>query len=78
MTGHEQILNGKVAIAEEHQLFFSLIRDHKDLFPGFYVLNLEDSILPKLELLREHNFYCGESEVNKGLTQRQLAQFRAN
>ena len=78
LTGHEQINGGKVTIAEKHQLFFNLIRDNKDLFPGFYVLNLEDSILPKLELLREHDFYHDELESAKGVPSRQLAQFRAN
>lgn len=80
LTGHEQIAGGKVNIAKEHRPFFNLIRDNKDIFTGFYILNLEKSILPKLDLLRKYGFYFEEKDLNEDneISKRQLAQFRAN
>ena len=79
LTGHEQINGGKVSIAREHQLFFNLIRNNKDIFPGFFVLNQEETILPKLELLRQHGFYNDGVNADKFVEapRRQLAQFRS-
>ncbi len=57
ITGHEICKVGATAIAEEHRPYFDFIEQHKDLFPGFFLLDVEDKIMPKLKILQEHGFY---------------------
>ncbi|MBW2533803.1 MAG: B12-binding domain-containing radical SAM protein, partial [Deltaproteobacteria bacterium] len=57
ITGHEICQVGATSIADEHRPFFELVKAHKDLFPGFFLLDLETNITPKLRLLQEHGFY---------------------
>jgi radical SAM superfamily enzyme YgiQ (UPF0313 family) len=57
ITGHEICKVGATAIADEHRATFDFIESHKDLFPGFFLLDVEDKILPKLRILQEHGFY---------------------
>jgi hypothetical protein len=33
----------------------------KDLFPGFFLLDVEENIRPKLRVLQEHGFYDREN-----------------
>ena len=57
ITGHEICKVGATAIADEHRQYFDFIGQHKDLFPGFFLLDVEDKIMPKLRILQEHGFY---------------------
>ena len=62
-TGHEIFRDGKVEIPEQHREYFQLILDYPDLFPGFYHIDLETNVLPKLALLRKFGFYP-ETEID--------------
>ena len=74
-TGHEIFSNGKVELPEKHRDYFDLILSNVDLFPGFYHIDLEHNVLPKLGMLRQFGFYpavadpesCGAHSPGKGL-----------
>jgi radical SAM superfamily enzyme YgiQ (UPF0313 family) len=68
ITGHEICCIGTVAMAERHRPIFDFVRRHADLFPGFFLLEPERTVRPKLELLRQHGFYTR--------AQRELADLR--
>ncbi len=57
ITGHEVCEVGAISIAEQHRAFFDFIQQHKDLFPGFFLHDVEENIRPKLTILQEHGFY---------------------
>jgi radical SAM superfamily enzyme YgiQ (UPF0313 family) len=57
ITGHEVCKVGGIAIPEQHRPLFDFIRQHRDLFPGFFLLDVEATIVPKLRVLQEHGFY---------------------
>lgn len=57
ITGHEICEIGTVSIDRAHRPIFDFIKDNKDLFPGFFLLDVESNIRPKLEALQEHGFY---------------------
>jgi len=57
ITGHEVCKVGATVIAEEHRHVFEFVKEHPDLFPGFFLLDLETNIYPKLRILQEHGFY---------------------
>jgi anaerobic magnesium-protoporphyrin IX monomethyl ester cyclase len=57
LTGHEVCHGLEIEISEAHREYFDLIRAHPDIFPGFFHIDLEKSVLPKLELLRKFDFY---------------------
>jgi len=61
ITGHEVCKVGSISVPEKHAPFFDFIRAHKDLFPGFFLLDVEENIRPKLRALQEHGFYTRES-----------------
>ncbi len=63
-TGHEIYHGGEVEIPEFHSDYFKLIKENPDIFPGFFHINLEDNILPKLKLLRQFGFYPDPKPVN--------------
>ena len=56
-TGHEVFRNGNVELPEKHGGYFDLILQNPDLFPGFYHIDLETNVLPKLAMLRQFGFY---------------------
>jgi len=56
-TGHEVCLSGEVEMPERYDAYFKLIMDNPDIFPGFFHIDLEHNILPKLALLRQFGFY---------------------
>lgn len=56
-TGHEVCREGVVELPEEHRAYFDLIRANPDVFPGFFHIDLENNVLPKLAALRQFGFY---------------------
>ncbi len=56
-TGHEVCHGGVMEIPERHADYFDLIRQNPDIFPGFFHMDLENNVLPKLERLRQFGFY---------------------
>jgi anaerobic magnesium-protoporphyrin IX monomethyl ester cyclase len=57
ITGHEVCEVGEVSVDEKHRWIFEFIKEHKELFPGFFLLDVENNIRPKLAVLQEHGFY---------------------
>jgi anaerobic magnesium-protoporphyrin IX monomethyl ester cyclase len=56
-TGHEVCRGGDVEIPERYREYFGLILAHPDIFSGFYLVDLENNVKPKLALLRQFGFY---------------------
>ena len=56
-TGHEICRGGRVELPARHAEYFELITDNPDMFPGFFHIDLENNVLPKLALLRQFGFY---------------------
>jgi len=56
-TGHEVCRGGTVELPEQHREYFDLIRANPDIFSGFFHVDLENNVFPKLELLRQFGFY---------------------
>lgn len=56
-TGHEVCHGGEVEIPQHHADYFQLIQGHPDIFPGFFHIDLEGNVLPKLQMLRQFGFY---------------------
>jgi len=48
----------RVELDDGHRWVFEFIRQHPDIFPGFFHYDLEHNVRPKLEALREHGFYA--------------------
>ena len=46
-----------VEIPERHRAYFDLILANRDIFPGFFHVDLKGNVLPKLAMLREFGFY---------------------
>jgi radical SAM superfamily enzyme YgiQ (UPF0313 family) len=56
-TGHEVCHGGRIELPEKHAEYFDLITGNPDIFPGFFHIDLEHNVLPKLNLLRQFGFY---------------------
>jgi radical SAM superfamily enzyme YgiQ (UPF0313 family) len=56
-TGHEICHGGRMEIPEKHAAYFELIQNNPDIFPGFFHIDLQNNVLPKLELMRQFGFY---------------------
>jgi anaerobic magnesium-protoporphyrin IX monomethyl ester cyclase len=56
-TGHEVCRGGDVEIPERYRGYFRFVTENPDIFPGFFHVDLEHNVLPKLQLLREFGFY---------------------
>jgi hypothetical protein len=56
-SGHEVCRGGAVEIPSAHKDYFDLIQRNPDVFPGFFHMDLQNSVLPKLRLLRQFGFY---------------------
>jgi anaerobic magnesium-protoporphyrin IX monomethyl ester cyclase len=66
ITGHEVSRHAHIEIRPEHAAVFELIRQHPDVFPGFFHLGLEHNIRPKLRVLQELGFYpASEQELGE-------------
>ena len=62
ITGHEISTSGKFKIADEHYDKYSFIKENPDIFPGFFHMDLQNNILPKLAIMRKFGFYPLEAE----------------
>jgi anaerobic magnesium-protoporphyrin IX monomethyl ester cyclase len=66
VTGHETCTGTRMRIAPEHMRIYDLVQENPDIFPGFFHYDIENNILPKLEVLREFGYYssiaakCGD------------------
>ena len=56
-TGHEVLKGGTIELPEKYAPYFDLVIENPDIFPGFFLADIEGNILPKLELLRQFGFY---------------------
>ncbi|MBM3300598.1 MAG: radical SAM protein, partial [Deltaproteobacteria bacterium] len=56
-TGHEVLRDGTVELPDKHRHYFDLVTENPDVFPGFFLVDIENNVLPKWELLREFGFY---------------------
>lgn len=63
VSGIEERQSVRVNIRKENRELFNFIKNHKDLFPGFFHYDLKNNIEPKLELLEEFGFYTREDET---------------
>ncbi len=62
ITGHEVSRYAHIEIRSEHAEVFAFIRQHPDLFPGFFHQDLAGNIRPKLRVLQEFGFYPASDE----------------
>ena len=60
VTGHEVYQDGRTSSVGEHQPIFDFIAEHRDLFPGFFLYDPDDTLTEKLAILRQHGFYTSE------------------
>lgn len=63
ITGIEKRISVRVNIDKEYFELFDFIKVNKDIFPGYFHINIEKNILPKLEILEDFEFYSLEKEV---------------
>jgi len=56
-TGHEICRGGDIELPEKYRAYFDLILANPDIFSGFFHIDLEGNVLPKLALLRQFGFY---------------------
>jgi len=61
-TGHEVCRSGAVEIPERYRPLFDLVLANPDVFPGFFHIDLEKNVLPKLALLQQFGFYPAPEE----------------
>jgi len=64
VTGHEVVRGSDFELPEKHQAYFDFIQEHPDIFSGFFLVDIEGNVMPKLAQLRQFGFYP-ESEADK-------------
>ncbi len=62
ITGHEVSRHAHIEIRSEHADVFDFIKAHPDIFPGFFHVDLDGNIRPKLKVLQEFGFYPASVE----------------
>lgn len=62
ITGHEVSRFAHVEIRPEHAEVFDFIQAHPEVFPGFFHVDLEGNVRPKLRVLQEFGFYPATAE----------------
>ena len=62
VTGHEISRLSHVEVRPEHQAVFDFVRQHPDIFPGFFHVGLDSNVRPKLRVLQEMGFYPASAE----------------
>jgi anaerobic magnesium-protoporphyrin IX monomethyl ester cyclase len=63
ITGHEVSTMARFRIEPRHQAKYEFIQAHPDLFPGFFHLDLEGNVRPKLAVLKKFGFYPEDREA---------------
>lgn len=63
ITGHEVSTSGKFKISQNHEDKYRFIKENPDIFPGFFHMNLQENILPKLAIMRKFGFYPIDAEA---------------
>lgn len=66
ITGIERRLSARVIIDSEYAGLVDFIIANRDLFPGFFHVDIENNILPKLQVLEEFEFYKPDNEKSCG------------
>jgi radical SAM superfamily enzyme YgiQ (UPF0313 family) len=62
ITGHEVSRFAHVEIRPEHAAVFEFIEANSEVFPGFFHVDLDGNIRPKLKVLQEFGFYPASAE----------------
>ncbi|OGR13169.1 MAG: hypothetical protein A2341_08720 [Deltaproteobacteria bacterium RIFOXYB12_FULL_58_9] len=62
VTGHEVSRLAHVEIKKEHLGVFDFVRQHPDIFPGFFHVALDTNVRPKLQVMQEFGFYPASQE----------------
>jgi radical SAM superfamily enzyme YgiQ (UPF0313 family) len=57
ITGHESCTGQGITILPEHEYIYELIVANPDIFPGFYHVDIEGNVRPKMQVLAEFGFY---------------------
>ncbi|MDI7266864.1 MAG: hypothetical protein QME96_02585 [Myxococcota bacterium] len=57
ITGHETLGAGVVDTTGKHSDIFGFVREHPDVFPGFFLSDVLGNIRPKFKVLLPHGFY---------------------
>ena len=57
VTGHEVRHSTRINILEKHRKIFEFIEQYPHIFPGFFQVDSEENLLPKLEILEKFGFY---------------------
>ena len=65
LTGHETICDGYMEIDPSYDWIFNFIKQHREIFPGFFNINVEQNILPKFKVLQEHGFYAPDAPLER-------------
>ena len=61
-TGHESLVGATVELPEKHRKYFDLVTANPDVFPGFFLVDVEGNVLPKLRMLQEFGFYASPED----------------
>lgn len=64
ITGHEISASDKFSIEGKHADKYDFIKEHPDIFPGFFHFDLDTNILPKLAVMRKFGFYPEAEQDN--------------
>ncbi|MBI3038801.1 B12-binding domain-containing radical SAM protein [bacterium] len=63
ITGHETSSLSKVSISPRHQPIYDFIQGNPEIFPGFFHMDLERNVLPKLAVLKRFGFYPSDEKA---------------
>ncbi len=67
LTGHEICTGIDVILPDKYAAYFKLIVENPDIFPGFFLIDAKNNVLPKLEILRQFGFYPSLKNVLENL-----------
>jgi len=65
LTGHELCNYPNIKIEDKYKVIFEFIKENPDIFPGFFLIDIENNILPKLEVLKKFVFYPNNISANE-------------
>jgi hypothetical protein len=52
-------------LPDKYDAYFELITERPDIFPGFFLFDVKNNILPKFDILRQFGFYLSLKNVRK-------------